>query len=325
MPTLTDTAHSLVSNRRGILAADESVGTMSKRLESVGVEPTEESRRSYRELLVTTPELAESINGVILADETFRQELSDGSTFPAALAALGVLAGIKVDTGAKPLAGAPDEKITEGLDGLRDRLEEYAELGASFAKWRAAFPVTDALPTYRNIRANAHALARYAGLCQEAGIVPIVEPEVVMDGDHSQERCQRVTRWVLRETFHELSLLEVALDGIVLKPNMVVAGSDHGQQPEAAEVARATVDTMLETVPPAVPGIAFLSGGQEPEEATKNLAAMQDLAPHPWELTYSFGRALVGPALETWQGNYDKWEAAQKALSERAVANASIR
>jgi fructose-bisphosphate aldolase class I len=325
MSTLTEVAHTMVSNRRGILAADESVGTMSKRLEDVGVEPTEENRRSYRELLVTTPELSESISGAILADETFRQKLSDGRTFPEALAELGVLAGIKVDTGAKPLAGAPDEKVTEGLDGLRDRLEEYVGLGASFTKWRAALSIGDALPTDRAIHANAHALARFAGLCQEAGLVPIVEPEIVMDGDHSQERCRQVTRAVLLETFHELGRMEVRLDGIVLKPNMVVAGSDCADQPEAAEVARVTVDTLRETVPPAVPGIAFLSGGQEPEEATKNLAAMQDLGPLPWELTYSFGRALVGPALETWQGNYDRWEAAQKALSERAVANASAR
>ncbi len=325
MSTLTEVAHALVSNRRGILAADESVGTMSKRLESVGVEPTEETRRSYRELLVTTPELAESINGVILADETFRQQLSDGQTFPEALAALGVHAGIKVDTGGKPLAGAPDEKVTEGLDGLRERVEEYVGLGATFAKWRAALSIGDDLPTDRAIHANAHALARYAGLCQEGGLVPIVEPEVVMDGDHSQEKCRQVTRAVLLAVFHELGRMGVQLDGIVLKPNMVVAGGECADQPEASEVARLTVDTMRETVPPAVPGIAFLSGGQEPEEATKNLAAMQDLAPHPWELTYSFGRALVGPALETWQGNYDQWEAAQKALSERAVANASIR
>jgi fructose-bisphosphate aldolase class I len=324
MSRLTEVAHQMVSNSRGILAADESVGTMSKRLESVGVEATEENRRSYRELLVTTPQLAESISGVILADETFRQELN-GQTFPQALSDLGVLAGIKVDTGAKPLAGAPGETITEGLDGLRDRMEEYAQLGASFAKWRAALPIGDALPTYRNIRANAHALARYAGLCQEAGIVPIVEPEVVMDGDHSQERCREVTKKVLRATFYELSLFEVQLDGIVLKPNMVVAGSDCAEQPSAAEVARVTVDTLLETVPAAVPGIAFLSGGQGPEEATNNLEAMQNLGPLPWELTYSFGRALVGPALETWQGNHEQWEAAQKALSERAVANASVR
>lgn len=325
MSTLTEVAHTLVSNRRGILAADESIGTMSKRLESVGVDPTEESRRSYRELLVTTPELSESISGAILSDETFRQNLSDGRTFPAALADLGVLAGIKVDTGAKPLAGAPEEKVTEGLDGLRERLEEYVGLGASFTKWRAAFSIGDGLPTDRAIHANAHALARYAGLCQEAGLVPIVEPEIVMDGDHSLERCRQLTRVVLRAVFHELGLMEVQLEGIVLKPNMVVAGGSCAEQPEASEVARATVDTMKETVPPAVPGIAFLSGGQDPEEATKNLAAMQDLGPLPWELTYSFGRALVGPALETWQGEYDQWEAAQKALSERAVANASAR
>ena len=325
MSTLPEVAHTLVSNRRGILAVDESVGTMSKRLESVGVEPTEENRRSYRELLVTTPELSESISGAILADETFHQKLSDGKTFPQALADLGVLTGIKVDTGAKPLAGAPDEKVTEGLDGLRERLEEYVSLGATFSKWRAALSIGDGLPTTRAIRANAHALARYAGLCQEAGLVPIVEPEVVMDGDHSQEKCRQVTKFVLQAVFHELALMDVALEGIVLKPNMVVAGGDCADQPEAAEVARLTVDTMKETVPPAVPGIAFLSGGQDPEEATKNLAAMQDLGPLPWELTYSFGRALVGPALETWQGNYDQWEAAQKALSERAVANASAR
>jgi fructose-bisphosphate aldolase, class I len=325
MSTLTEVAHTLVSNRRGILAVDESVGTMSKRLESVGVEPTEENRRSYRELLVTTPELSESISGAILADETFHQKLSDGKSFPQALADLGVLTGIKVDTGAKPLSGAPDEKVTEGLDGLRERLEEYVSLGATFSKWRAALSIGDGLPTNRAIRANAHALARYAGLCQEAGLVPIVEPEVVMDGDHSQEKCRQVTKAVLQAVFHELALMEVQLDGIVLKPNMVVAGGDCADQPEPAEVARVTVDTMKETVPPAVPGIAFLSGGQDPEEATKNLAAMQDLGPLPWELTYSFGRALVGPALETWQGNYDQWEAAQKALSERAVANASAR
>ena len=325
MSTLPEVAHTLVSNRRGILAVDESVGTMSKRLESVGVEPTEENRRSYRELLVTTPELSESISGAILADETFHQKLSDGKAFPQALADLGVLTGIKVDTGAKPLAGAPDEKVTEGLDGLRERLEEYVSLGATFSKWRAALSIGDGLPTTRAIRANAHALARYAGLCQEAGLVPIVEPEVVMDGDHSQEKCRQVTKFVLQAVFHELALMDVALEGIVLKPNMVVAGGDCAEQPEAAEVARLTVDTMKETVPPAVPGIAFLSGGQDPEEATKNLAAMQDLGPLPWELTYSFGRALVGPALETWQGNYDQWEAAQKALSERAVANASAR
>ncbi len=325
MPTLNEIARTMVSDKRGILAADESVGTMSKRLESVSVEPTVENRRRYRELLLTTPELSDSISGAILSDETFRQKLSDGTTFPDALVERGVLAGIKVDTGATPLAGAPDEKVTEGLDGLRARLEEYVGLGASFTKWRAVYSIGDGLPSARAIHANAHALARYAGLCQEAGLVPIVEPEVVMDGDHSLEECRRVTTTVLRSVFTELGLLEVRLDGIVLKPNMVVAGDGCSHQPAASEVAEVTVDTLRETVPPAVPGIAFLSGGQGPEEATRNLAAMQEITPLPWELTYSFGRALVGPALETWHGSDDGWEAAQKALSERAVANASVR
>jgi fructose-bisphosphate aldolase class I len=325
MSTLADVARTLVSNRRGILAADESIGTMSKRLESVGVEATEENRRSYRELLLTTPGLSDSVSGAILSDETFRQRLSDGTAFPDALVGRGVLAGIKVDTGATPLAGAPGEKITEGLDGLRGRLEEYVSLGASFTKWRAVLMIGDGLPSGRATHANAHALARYAGLCQEAGLVPIVEPEVVMEGDHSIEHCRHVTTTVLRSVFNELDLMDVALDGIVLKPNMVVAGDRCPHQPEASEVAWATVETMRETVPPPVPGIAFLSGGQGPEEATENLAAMQHLAPLPWELTYSFGRALVGPALEAWRGSYDRWDAAQKALSERAVANASVR
>lgn len=325
MSTLADVARTLVSNRRGILAADESIGTMSKRLESVGVEATEENRRSYRELLLTTPGLSDSISGAILSDETFRQRLSDGTAFPDTLVGRGVLAGIKVDTGATPLAGAPDEKITEGLDGLRGRLEEYVSLGASFTKWRAVLTIGDGLPSGRAVHANAHALARYAGLCQEAGLVPIVEPEVVMEGDHSIEHCRQVTTTVLRSVFDELDLMDVALDGIVLKPNMVVAGDRCPHQPKAFEVAWATVETMRETVPSAVPGIAFLSGGQGPEEATANLAAMQHLAPLPWELTYSFGRALVGPALQEWRGSYDRWGAAQKALSERAVANASVR
>ncbi|GAA4847267.1 fructose-bisphosphate aldolase class I [Actinomycetospora corticicola] len=325
MPTLNEIARTMVSNKRGILAADESIGTMSRRLESVDVEPTEENRRRYRELLLTTPGLSDSVSGAILSDETFRQELSDGTTFPNALGERGVLAGIKVDTGAVPLAGAPGEKVTEGLDGLRARLEEYVELGASFTKWRAVFSIGDGLPSARAVHANAHALARYAGLCQEAGLVPIVEPEVVMDGDHSLDECRQVTTTVLRSVFTELGLMEVRLDGIVLKPNMVVAGDACSRRPDASEVARATVDTLHETVPPGVPGIAFLSGGQTPEEATANLAAMQEITPLPWELTYSFGRALVGPALDTWRGSDDGWEAAQKALSERAVANASVR
>ncbi|MER6838463.1 class I fructose-bisphosphate aldolase [Streptomyces cellulosae] len=325
MSALNEIARTLVSNRRGILAADESIGTMSSRLEKVGVAATEENRRVYRELIVTTPRLSESISGIILADETFRQKVSNGRTFPEFLADLGILTGIKVDTGAKPLAGAPNETITEGLDGLRERVKDYVRLGATFAKWRAVIKIGDNLPSDRAVRANVHALARYAGLCQEGGLVPIVEPEVLMDGAHSLAQCQKVTTAVLESLFDELDLMQVQLDGIVLKPNMVVAGTDSSEQPSVTDVARATVDALRETVPASVPGIAFLSGGQSPEVATKHLGAMQDLSPLPWELTYSFGRALVGPALETWRGDNANWDAAQKALSERAIANAAAR
>lgn len=325
MSALNKIARTLVSNRRGILAADESIGTMSSRLEKVGVEPTEESRRVYRELIVTTPRLSESISGIILADDTFHQKLTNGRTFPEFLDDLGILTGIKVDTGAKPLAGATDEKITEGLDGLRERVAHYARLGATFAKWRAVITIGDALPSARAVRANVHALARYAGLCQEGGLVPIVEPEVLMDGSHSLAQCQQVTTAVLEELFEELNLMQVQLDGIVLKPNMVVAGVGSLERPAVTDVARATVDTLRATVPASVPGIAFLSGGQSPEKATQHLAAMQKLDPLPWELTFSFGRALVGPALETWRGDEGKRVAAHKVLSARAVANAAAR
>nr|WP_255426941.1 class I fructose-bisphosphate aldolase [Pseudonocardia sp. C8] len=318
-------ARTLVSDRRGILAADESIGTMSARLETVGVEPTAENRRVYRELIVTTPRLAESISGIILADETFHQKLSNGRTFPEYLEDIGILTGIKVDTGAKPLAGAPDEKVTEGLDGLRERVAEYVRLGATFAKWRAVITIGENAPSARAVRANVHTLARYAGLCQEGGLVPIVEPEVLMDGDHSLERCRQVSTAVLRSLFEELDLMQVQLDGIVLKPNMVVAGSGSADRPGVEEVAQATVDTLRETVPASVPGIAFLSGGQRPEVATQHLGAMQKLDPLPWELTYSFGRALVGPALEAWRGDENNRVAAQNALSEHAVANAAAR
>ncbi|WP_243795138.1 class I fructose-bisphosphate aldolase [Saccharopolyspora gloriosae] len=325
MSSLTEVANTLVSNKRGILAADESIATMSSRLESVGVEAADENRRVYRELIVTTPGLADSISGVILADDTLRQKLSDGRTFPEALAALGIHAGIKVDTGAKPLAGAPGEKVTEGLDGLRERVAEYVRLGATFAKWRAVLSIGDGLPSERAVRANVHALARYAGLCQEGGLVPIVEPEVLMDGSHSLAQCQQVTRVVLRSLFDELAFMQVDFDGMVLKPNMVVAGKDCPEQPSVDEAAQTTVDTLRETVPPSVPGIAFLSGGQSPETATRHLGAMQNCGSLPWELTYSFGRALVGPALETWRGDHGNWEAAQRALSVRAAANAAAR
>ncbi|HWD02521.1 MAG TPA: class I fructose-bisphosphate aldolase [Amycolatopsis sp.] len=325
MSALNKIARTLVSNRRGILAADESIGTMSSRLEKVGVEPSEESRRVYRELIVTTPRLAESISGVILADETFHQKVTNGRTFPQFLDDLGILAGIKVDTGAKPLAGSPDEKITEGLDGLRERVAAYVKGGATFAKWRAVITIGDNMPSARAVHANAHALARYAGLCQEGGLVPIVEPEVLMDGSHSLAQCQQVTQSVLEVVFEQLDLMRVELDGIVLKPNMVVAGVGSLERPSVAEVAQATVDALRATVPASVPGIAFLSGGQAPELATQHLGAMQKLDPLPWELTYSFGRALVGPALETWRGDEGQREAAQKVLSERAMANAAAR
>ncbi|MGW4490154.1 class I fructose-bisphosphate aldolase [Amycolatopsis sp. NPDC004368] len=325
MSALNKIARTLVSNRRGILAADESIGTMSSRLEKVGVEPTEESRRVYRELIVTTPRLAESISGVILADETFHQKVTNGRTFPEFLDDLGILAGIKVDTGAKPLAGASDEKITEGLDGLRERVAAYVRGGATFAKWRAVITIGDNVPSERAVHANVHALARYAGLCQEGGLVPIVEPEVLMDGSHSLAQCAQVTKSVLEVLFEELDLMRVQLDGIVLKPNMVVAGSGSLDRPSVDDVAKATVDTLRQTVPASVPGIAFLSGGQSPELATQHLGAMQKLDPLPWELTYSFGRALVGPALETWRGEEGNRAAAQQVLSDRAAANAAAR
>ncbi|MFI7124022.1 class I fructose-bisphosphate aldolase [Amycolatopsis sp. NPDC049868] len=325
MSALNKIARTMVSDRRGILAADESIGTMSARLEKVGVEATAENRRVYRELIVTTPRLSESISGIILADETFHQKVGDGRTFPEFLEDIGILTGIKVDTGAKPLAGSPEEKITEGLDGLRERVTDYVRLGATFAKWRAVITIGEDEPSARAVRANVHALARYAGLCQEAGLVPIVEPEVLMDGDHSLERCRQVTTAVLESLFEELDLMRVRLDGIVLKPNMVVAGTGSPERPTVAEVAQATVETLRETVPSSVPGIAFLSGGQSPEVATQHLGAMQKLDPLPWELTYSFGRALVGPALEAWRGDEGNRVAAQNALSERAVANAAAR
>ena len=325
MVDLNKIARTMVSNRRGILAADESIATMSARLEKVGVEPTAETRRVYRELIVTTPELADSISGVILADETFRQRVTDGRTFPDYLSDIGILTGIKVDTGAKPLAGAPNETVTEGLDGLRERVADYVRLGATFAKWRAVITIGDSTPTDRAVHANLHALARYAGLCQEGGLVPIVEPEVLMDGTHSLARCQEVSTAVLRALFEELDLMQVQLDGIVLKPNMVVAGTGSTDQPTVAEVAQATVETLREALPAAVPGIAFLSGGQRPEVATQHLGAMQQLDPLPWELTYSFGRALVGPALETWRGEEKNRGPAQEVLSGLALANAAAR
>ena len=321
---LRGTATALVARPKGILAADESPGTMSQRLEGVGVEPTATARRDYREMLLTTPELAFSLSGVILADETFQQRFSDGRSVPQACAEAALLIGIKVDTGAKPLALSPGETVTEGLDGLRERLGDYAGRGAAFAKWRAALTLDASLPSAGAISVNAHALARYAALCQEAGLVPIVEPELLMDGDHDLQRCAAATADVLDAVFLALLLQGVDLAGIVLKPNMVLAGTECPQQASVAEAAAATLAVLQQHVPEQVPGIAFLSGGQPPELATAHLAALSAVD-MPWQLTFSFGRALVDPALRAWAGNAHQWKAGQSALAERVRANACAR
>jgi len=321
--TLHDTATELVGGARGILAADESVGTMSKRLEGAGVEPTEENRRAYREMLITTANVHEGISGVILADETFHQKLSDGRPFPQAVTELGMVPGIKVDTGAKPLAGAPGEKVTEGLDGLPDRLAEYVEMGACFAKWRAVFTIGDGTPSDWALSANAHALARYAIACQEAGLVPIVEPEVLMDGDHSQQRGAEVTAATLQMLFGALAEAGVDPRGTVLKPNMVLPGQDSGETCDPEQVARVTVDTLRRSVPDELAGIAFLSGGQSSEDATANLAALRAVDT-PWPMSFSFGRALVSPPLTAWSGDPDRFADGQAALAEQVAKNSEV-
>lgn len=324
MSDLAATAQALVTRTKGILAADESVGTMDKRLRAAGVSPSEESRREFRDLVVTTPGLGEWISGVILFDETFRQRTGDGRPIPQAAAQAGILPGIKVDTGAKPLAGAPGETVTEGLDGLRERLAEYVELGAAFAKWRAVIRIGDnGLPTKRCLRANAHALARYAALCQEAGVVPIVEPEVLMDGTHSQRRCEEVTTHTLDLVFAELAEQQVALDGIVLKPNMVLPGSESNEPVEPDAVVAATLRSLNRTVPASVPGIAFLSGGQDDRSATVHLDALNRSGPHRWQLTFSYGRALLAPTLAIWEGRAENVPAAQATLAQRARCNSA--
>jgi fructose-bisphosphate aldolase, class I len=326
---LAAVAQAMVAPGEGVLAADESIGTMSKRLEAAGIPATEESRRRWRELIVTTPGLGTWISGVILCDETFRQATTDGTPIPDAARAAGIMPGIKVDTGALPLAGAPDETVTEGLDGLRGRLEEYAQMGAAFAKWRAVITIGVGAgarrPTRRCVAANAHALARYAALCQEAGIVPIVEPEVLMEGDHGIDRCAQVTTKTLRTVFAQLAEQHVALEGIVLKPNMVLSGRDCPEQAGVDEVADATLEVLRRTVPAAVPGIAFLSGGQDDELATRHLDAMNRRGPQPWQLTFSYGRGLVAPPLEIWDGTDATWLEAQAELAHRARCNAAAR
>jgi fructose-bisphosphate aldolase class I len=318
-------AREMVAEGKGILAADESKPTMSKRLEQVGVEPGEESRRQWRELLFTAEGIEDQISGIILFDETMRQTTEDGTPFPQYLAQRGIIPGIKVDTGAKPLAGSTEEKITEGLDGLRERLAEYYEMGARFCKWRAVITIGDGIPTDYCIRTNAHALARYAVLCQEAGMVPIVEPECLMDGTHTIERSFEVTTKTLHQVFHELWLQQVAYEGMVLKPNMVMSGYDAPVQASPQEVADYTLRALKENVPSAVPGIAFLSGGQSDQLASAHLDLMNRAGDLPWELTYSYGRALLGLSLETWRGEESNVLAAQAALQHRARLSAAAR
>ena len=350
--SLIDTARQLFADHKGLLAMDESDPTCNKRFAKLGIPQTVDARRAYRELIITTPGLGESISGVILYDETIRQQKKDGTPFLKILADVGIIPGIKVDTGAKDLAAHPGEKITEGLDGLRDRLKEYFQMGARFAKWRAVITIGDGLPSRSGLEANAHALARYAALCQEAGLVPIVEPEVLMDGDHTLEVCRKVTEEVLRNVFIQLNCQRVLLEGMILKPNMVLPGLTcpphkevkevgvgeqqyqvrlKDRQPDessdVAEVADATVKCLLRTVPAAVPGIAFLSGGQSAEPASARLNAMNVLFKSrlPWALAFSFARAIQQPALEIWRGQETNVKAAQQALLHRSRCNRAAR
>ncbi len=326
MTKLVDTAQMLVAGAKGLLAIDESTPTCDKRFAKLGIPQTETTRRSYRELIVSTPGLAECISGVILYDETIREQTEDGTFFVDAVRTAGMIAGIKVDLGAKDMAGCPGERLTEGLDGLRDRLGAYARAGARFAKWRAVIAIADGLPTRACIEANAHALARYAVTCQQAGLVPAVEPEVLMDGAHSLERCREVTEIVLRTVFDELITQRVELEGMILKPNMVVPGSGCAVQPSVAAVAEATVACLRRVVPAAVPGIAFLSGGQSGEVASARLNAMNaQLGAQPWALTFSFGRAIQYPALDIWRGDANNVVAAQQALLHRARCDRAAR
>jgi fructose-bisphosphate aldolase class I len=322
---LENVAKAMVAANKGILAADESSGTIKKRFDKIGLESTEEARRTYRELLFTTPAMAQSISGVIFYDETLRQKTSNGVPFAEFLSKLGVVPGIKVDMGAKPLAGFPNETITEGLDGLRERLMEYYKLGARFAKWRAVIDIGAGFPTRFAIEANAHALARYAALCQEQNIVPIVEPEVLMDGAHTIERCEEVTSEVLTEVFQQLEGHRIHLEGMILKPNMVISGKKCPQQASAEQVAVATVRCLKRHVPGAVPGIAFLSGGQSPADATLHLSLMNAQGNLPWQLTFSYGRALQDAALSAWAGKPAGFAAGQKAFAKWAQLNGLAR
>ena len=324
---IAETARALVADDKGLLAIDESNPTCNKRFAAAGIPQTEEARRAYRELIVPTPGLAESISGLILYDETIHQQATDGTPLVKVIIDAGIIPGIKVDTGAKPLAGHPGETITEGLDGLHERLADYAGLGARFAKWRAVISIGDGVPSRACIEANAQALARYAALCQEAGIVPVVEPDVLMAGDHSLQRCAEVTEDVLRAVFSQLYLQGVALEGMILKPSMVLPGLASATQQTVDEVADATVTCLLRAVPAALPGIAFLSGGQPAELASARLNAMNARyrARLPWALAFSFARAIQQPALEIWRGEEANVSAAQRALAHRARCNRAAR
>lgn len=322
---MTQTAQALVAPGKGILAADESTPTMAKRFGGIGVESTELQRLAYREILFTTPGIGEFITGVILFDETIRQRASGGASIIEVLHDQGLIPGIKVDKGTAPLAGFPGELATDGLDGLRGRLAEYAAMGARFAKWRMVISIADGRPSATCVEAHAHALARYAALSQEAGLVPVVEPEILMEGTHSLERCATVTAATLRTVYDHLARHRVVLEASLLKPNMVLPGTDSQVQPSLDEIADATIAVLRQTVPAAVPGIVFLSGGQSDEQATARLDAINRRAPQAWQLSFSFGRALQAPVLRAWGGNDANREAAQAALRHRAAMNGAAR
>ena len=323
--TLETVAQAMVAKGKGILAADESMGTIKRRFDSIKIESNENNRRAYREMLFAGKGVEEAISGVILFDETIRTAASDGTPFPQMLAKKGIIPGIKVDKGPMDIPAFPGEVVTEGLDGLRGRLKEYKELGAKFAKWRAVITIGEGIPTYTCLQANAHALARYAALCQEAEIVPIVEPEVLLDGNHTVERCQEVTEQTLKVTFTELFLQRIHLEGMILKPSMVVSGKDNARQAGVEEVAERTLQCLKRTVPAAVPGIAFLSGGQSAVSATEHLNAMNKTGPHPWQVSFSYARALQDPALKAWKGEAANVPAAQRIFYHRAKMNSAAR
>ncbi len=320
---LNDIANRMVAPGKGILAADESTGSITKRFESIKLDSTETNRRDYREMLFRSADAMKAhISGVILFDETLRQKAADGTPLVDVIKASGAVPGIKLDKGPKPLPFCPGETVTEGLDGLAERVAEYAKLGAEFAKWRAVIDVSDTIPSYNAINANAHALARYAAICQQGGIVPMVEPEVLMDGAHTIDRCMEATEWALKETFQQLYYAGVALEGIILKPNMVISGKKCPTQASREEVAEKTLKVLKRCVPGAVPGIAFLSGGQSSQDATAHLHHMNAAGPLPWKLTFSYGRALQADALKAWGGKPENVAAGQRAFAHRAKMNA---